>query len=131
MQAADGFALDAGPNVGSSQRYVLDVVTPEQLRSMLEARELMLRRRFETIVEELTDTRNLLSALTTEPKAAHDRSGQRAAASRSRRAASRAMRPADEASRQAVAPQAVQVERVLQNSQRSAHETLQVALGFR
>ena len=61
VQAADGHALDAGPNVGSSQRYVLDVVTPEQLRSMLEARELMLRRRFETIVEELTETRNLLS----------------------------------------------------------------------
>ena len=53
--------LAGGPNIGTSQQYVLDVVTPEQLRSMLEARELMLRRRFETIIEELTDTRDLLA----------------------------------------------------------------------
>ncbi len=68
VQAADSFTLDAGPNVGGSQRYVLDVVAPEQLRSMLEARELMLRRRFETIIEELTDTRNLLAGLATGTK---------------------------------------------------------------
>ena len=30
---------------------------------MLEARELVLRRRFETIIEELTDTRNLLAGV--------------------------------------------------------------------
>ncbi len=63
VHAADGCELDAGPNEGAGQRQVLEVVTPEQLRSMLEARELMLRRRFETIVAEFTDTRNLLAGL--------------------------------------------------------------------
>ena len=130
VQAADGFALDTGPNVGSSQRYVLDVVTPEQLRSMLEARELMLRRRFETIVEELTDTRNLLSALTTEPKPAASSEAAKEQAKPAAPGSEPGDAAADEASRQAVAPRAVQVERVLQNSQRSSHETLQVALAF-
>ncbi len=130
VQAADGFALAGGPNVGSSQRYLLDVVTPEQLRAMLEARELMLRRRFETIYEELTDTRNLLSGVTTllkerEPRAATAEKPAPAPAGRE---------PGDAAESDGNPPdaarQAVQVERVLQNSQRSAHETLQVALAF-
>ena len=63
VQAADRCDLDGAPNIGSSQRYVLEVVTAEQLRAMLEARELTLRRRFETIIEELTDTRNMLSGV--------------------------------------------------------------------
>ncbi|MEX0979277.1 MAG: hypothetical protein WDZ48_10515, partial [Pirellulales bacterium] len=63
VRAADGCALAGGPNVGTSPSYALDVVAPEQLRSMLEARELMLRRRFETIMSELTDTRDLLAAV--------------------------------------------------------------------
>ena len=56
--AADNCGLAGGAKTGVSQRYVLDVVTPEQLRSILEARELLLRRRFETIVQELTETRD-------------------------------------------------------------------------
>ncbi len=125
VQAADQCALEGGPNVGSSQRYVLDVVTPEQLRAMLEARELMLRRRFETIVEELTDTRNMLASIETggapNAKAPGSQGGRE---------------PGDEAERSEGGASAtgssatLQVERVLQNSQRSAHETLQVALAF-
>ncbi len=61
--AADNDALAAAPNTASSQRYTLDVVTPEQLRSMLESRELLLRRRFETIIGEFTETRDLLARL--------------------------------------------------------------------
>ncbi len=128
VQAADSFALEAGPNVGSSQRYVLDVVTPETLRSMLEARELMLRRRFETIVEELTDTRNLSRAL---PWASRTPRTMHRVTPRSRPKAG-PREPADEpadAPKRAVPP-SVQAERVLQNTQRSSHETLQVALAF-
>ncbi len=63
VQAADTFALAGGPNVGTGPRYTLDIVTDDQLRAMLEARELLLRRRFETIVAELSDTRNLLASI--------------------------------------------------------------------
>jgi len=99
VQAADRCDLEGGPNQGASQRYVLDVVTPEQLRAMLEARELELRRRFETIIDEATDTRNLLAGVTP---------GKAEGAS----------------------PQLVQLERVVQNSKRSAHETAEVAGSF-
>ncbi|MBI3839883.1 MAG: hypothetical protein HY288_18320 [Planctomycetia bacterium] len=132
VQAADGFALDAGPNVGSSQQYVLDVVTSEQLRSMLEARELMLRRRFETIVEELTETRNLLSGVTLGPKdePAKEPSKQGGATPAPGREPGDAAEEAAENPRPGTAPLSLQVERVLQNCQRSSHETLQVALAF-
>lgn len=118
VQAADNFALEGGPNVGTSTRYVLDVVTPEQLRAMLEARELVLRRRFEVIIGEFTETRDLLTSLV--PAAEKSDEGKPAAAEPG---------DADKAGKAVAAP-VVQVERVAQNSQRSAHETQQVALAF-
>ncbi len=129
VQAADTLALEGGPNVGSSQRYVLDVVAPEQLRSMLETRELMLRRRFETIVEELTETRNLLAGIAT---GTTDNPGEDGAQKRPPKAAVEPGETAEsgDAGRRGNVSQAVQVERVLQNSQRSSHETMQVALAF-
>ena len=48
------------PNVGTSERWLLDVVTPDQLRTMLEAREAVLRWRFKSIVDEVTQTRDVL-----------------------------------------------------------------------
>lgn len=118
VQAADECTLAGGPNVGTSQRYVLEVVTPEQLRSVLEARELMLRRRFETIIAELTDTRDLLAGV--EVKRPEAKKALQA---------DKPEEPQDDAPRRRLS-EAVQVERVLQNSERSSHETLQVALAF-
>jgi hypothetical protein len=123
VQAADTLALDGGPNVGSSQKYALDVVTPEQLRAMLEARELALRRRFETIIEELTNTRDLLAGISLGAKEATD---QEADAEEKK---STDPLDKDTAPARIVSP-SVLIERVLQNSQRSAHETLQVATAF-
>ena len=53
-------AAEEDANVGTSERWLLDVVTPEQLRAMLEAREVVLRWRFKAIVEEVTQTRDVL-----------------------------------------------------------------------
>jgi hypothetical protein len=116
VKAADGCTLEGGPNVGAGQQVVLDVVTPEQLRSMLEARELMLRRRFETIIAELTDTRDLLAGIAF--KVEEEKTD----------GAAKPEKPKEGAPRRLSA--AVQVERVLQNSERSRHETLQLALAF-
>ena len=55
--------LGHGPNVSSSERWLLDVVTPEQLRTMLESRELVLRQRFDAMMQEMTETRDLLARL--------------------------------------------------------------------
>lgn len=131
VAAADSCALEGGPNVGNSQKYVLDVVTPEVLRAMLEARELALRRRFETILEEFTDTRNLLATVETQPAAQPAPAASPPAADPGKDASAPALDDdaADGARASGVSP-IVQVERVLQNSQRAGHESLQVALSF-
>ncbi len=117
VHAADGCTLGSGPNQGQGQRQVLEVVTAEQLRSILEARELMLRRRFETIIAEFTDTRNLLAALQLSNASA---------------------KPLEDAAPEAAAelppeptlPASVPVARVTQNVERSAHETREVSDAF-
>jgi len=63
LKGADRCDRQGGPNVGSSDRWMLDVVTPDQLRLMLEARELTLRQRFEVIIREVEETRELLSRM--------------------------------------------------------------------
>jgi hypothetical protein len=60
VKASDFSDLDGEPNVGGGDRYQLDVVSPNQLLAMLEARELAQRRRFEQIIEEMTDMRDSL-----------------------------------------------------------------------
>lgn len=60
VKAVDRRDLGDGPNQASGDHYQLDVVTAEQLLTLLEARELGLRRRFEQILSELTETRDML-----------------------------------------------------------------------
>lgn len=61
---------EQGPNVARGERFLLDVVTPEKLRALLEARELNLRQRFETIIEEVTGSREALAAMEFQPAGA-------------------------------------------------------------
>jgi hypothetical protein len=70
VKAADLCDLGRGPNVSTSERWMLDVVTPERFRAMLEARELVLRQRFEQLLQEATETRDLLARLNLEDKPA-------------------------------------------------------------
>jgi len=60
VEARDGCALGGGPNVGRSDTWTLEVVTPESLRALLEAREVLLRRRFESVIADLTTARDRL-----------------------------------------------------------------------
>lgn len=60
VRALDRRDLGAGPNAGAGDHYQLEVVTPEQLLTQLEARELGLRRRFEQVLTEMTETRDML-----------------------------------------------------------------------
>ncbi len=159
VHAQDTFDLTAAPNVGVSQKYVLDVVTPEQLLALLEARELTLRRRFETIIEELTDTRNLIARIefgeaqpTTPPapsvpsRTAADPTVEPTAEPVVEPVAETDQAPVTEpaegtapgpsSSRPAASPQDLldrrrtQVERAIQNIQRSTQETLDLAGAF-
>ena len=60
VRAADLCTFGKGPNVGSGEAWQLDVVSEDELMTRLEARELLIKQRFEAIVEEMTETRNLL-----------------------------------------------------------------------
>jgi hypothetical protein len=70
LKAADRFNLGDEPHAGSSQQFVLDVVTPADLLALMERRELALRQRYEAIFEKMTDTRNLLDRVEFEAVAA-------------------------------------------------------------
>ena len=58
VTATDTSTLDAGPNAATSDIWSLDVVAPESLVAMLEAREIILRRRYESCVADLTQARD-------------------------------------------------------------------------
>ncbi len=61
---ADACTLDGEPNYGRSQVFTLDVVTPQRLRSILAARELALRKRFEDqLIVEFEGSIDLISGL--------------------------------------------------------------------
>jgi len=69
LMATDKCDLTGAPNVGSSDRYQLDVVTPEELLAMLERRELGLRRRVEQIIDEVGQLRDSVSRVKRAPAA--------------------------------------------------------------
>src|SRR5208283_2552888 len=60
VRAADLCTFGSGPNIGSGETWQLDVVSEDELVTRLEAQELLVKQRFEAIVEEMTETRNLL-----------------------------------------------------------------------
>jgi hypothetical protein len=62
VTATDTCTLAGEPNVGMSDTWSLDVVAPEVLVAMLEAREIILRRRYESCVADLTQARDGFAA---------------------------------------------------------------------
>ena len=123
VKADDLCNLGRTPNVSSSERWTLDVVTPAQLRSMLESRELVLRQRFERIVQEVTEMRDVLAHLEFgPPKAA-------AAKQPASPAAPDSEEPADSRERQR-SLRLLRVEGALSNCRKSAPEVLGVAEAF-
>lgn len=112
VKARDNCGLDAMPNESASDRFVLQVVSAEELRSMLEARELNLRRRFEQLMGEVSETRNALSEV----------EGQSLVDPR--------LSDRDEQSSDPLNRDTLLVERAIQNSRKNADETLGVAVAF-
>lgn len=60
--ARDGCTLEGGPNEGRGETWTLDVVTPDALRALLDAREILLRRRFESAIDDVAQARARLAA---------------------------------------------------------------------
>jgi len=124
-QASDAYHLAAGdrPHTVTGARFQLDVVTPETLRAMLESRELNLRQRFETIIAEVTETRDSLTE-----KPAEDASPEPSATEADKPAVDA---PAAETAGATGPSEAnLRVERARQNVEKNAQETLGVATAF-
>ncbi len=149
VKASDLCDLGKGPNVGASERWLLDVVTPDQLQIMLKARELVLRQRFEAVIQETTETRDLLArmdfpganssrgpALEKQDKEKNggksDSGGKPQNAAKTSRPGSEPgdepvdERPADSTERR-LALHMLRVQRTLTNCRKNAQETLGVA----
>jgi len=128
IKAADRYDLGDSPNVGSSDRRQLDVVTPDKLVAILESREIGLRRRFEQIVEEMTQARDFLNRVKS-PSTGGGAEPEDAAAS--------GEEPGDEkldqekAAERAQSLRLLRVQQALQQTRKSAQELLGVATSFR
>ncbi|HEX5105763.1 MAG TPA: hypothetical protein VFV87_18210, partial [Pirellulaceae bacterium] len=127
LKASDKYDLAPEPHVGSGDRYELDVVTPEQLLAQLEVREVGLRRRFELIIDEMTQMRDSLlrvkaslspgAAASAEPEDLRDDEG------------GQPLTPQKKAERVA-SLRLLRAQRAVQQSLKSVEEVRGVAAGF-
>lgn len=133
LMATDLYDLEDEPNVGSSDFGVKEIVTPDQLRAMLESQELVLRQRLELIVEEVVETRDLLLRLDFTETTDREATAQEKAESAATPGAEPGDEPADRLAEKPSSPQHqitlrhLSVERTLQNSRKNAYETLALA----
>ncbi|HZN34654.1 MAG TPA: hypothetical protein VFB80_12590 [Pirellulaceae bacterium] len=134
VKAADKFDLPDSsgqpgqPHEASGERYQLDVVTPEQLLAQLEVREVGLRRRFEQIIDELTQMRDSLlrvKASVSPGAAAADPEDLRSDDDPE----GKQLSPEQKAQR-AADFRLLRVQRAIQQSQKSVAEVAGVAAGF-
>jgi hypothetical protein len=141
IKARDRSTLEGGPFVGSSDKYELDVVTPDELLASLENRETELRRRFETIVEEFSATCELLSRVQFGERPRRDRDGAgsepedriekalEVVEGKKEETDAEKVDPAEQAKRDR-ASRMLAVERTVENTERAAHETRTVGGAF-
>jgi hypothetical protein len=68
IEASDSFNLDTSTGqTGLGPRWLLEIVTPEKLKSLLETREIALRHRFEVVISEVERTKEILQNFAMEP----------------------------------------------------------------
>ena len=129
VKASDKFELAGDPHIASGDRYQLDVVTPEALLAQLEVREVGLRRRFELIIEEMTQMRDsLLRAKASLSPPAGDVADLEDTRS-NEDAEGQPLTPEKKAER-AAELRLLRVQRAIQQSQKSVAEVQGVAAGF-
>ncbi len=137
VMAADLCDLDGDPHEAGSERWALDIVTADQLRIMLDARELILRQRFERMLQETAETRDLLARLEFEgEKPSGKNSAQSAAAKKEKAGAEPGDRESGEGEPAADTPERrrdlriLRVQGALTNCRKGAPEVLGVAEEF-
>lgn len=118
-QATDAYHLADGdqPHTAVGERFQLDVVTAEGLRAMLESRELNLRQRFETVISEVTETRDSLAGGIQDEDAPAEPSADHPV-------------PKEQDESSDASTQRLTVERARQNAEKNAQETSGIATAF-
>lgn len=128
LAAADNHALPPeGSQEGTSETFTLDVVTAEELRAMLESRELNLRRRFESIIETLETTREGLLTLSAESLVSKPADP---AESAENEVNTDPESTSQDAASKALSLTMLRVQRATQDSRMGSGETLGIAKGF-
>ncbi|HUY90056.1 MAG TPA: hypothetical protein VMV10_15070 [Pirellulales bacterium] len=128
-------SAESEPNIASGERFLLDVVTPEQLRAMLESRELNLRQRFESILQEVSDTRDSLAQFETESPEADEKTEKSEPPAKSPAAGPTGAEPEDEPAaadtpERRLSRNRLRIQRARQSGQKNAEETRGVAISF-
>ena len=133
IKAEDSY--DAGPNVGTGEPMLLNIVTPEQLLEILDARELNLRRRFQVAIKEVVDARSSLATVmaTYDPDSAPTPTDEAPDADNPDAPDADnpdAPDPVELSEEEQKTWRKLRIQRGLQTSRRGADETLGIALGF-
>jgi len=123
-RATDFYDLTGAPNEGVSERFTLEIVTPDQLLVSLEARELALRRRFEVIIEEMSAMRDSLLRIQPGTKSTSSVDPEESAEPGEKK-----LSPEEHARREAEL-RVLRVQRALQQSRKSSQEISGVAQAF-
>ncbi len=120
----------------SSKPILLDVVTPEQLRSILERRELTLRKRFQTVYNRMEETRDRL-VRTDFGVPTGENADNRGGAGSDDPVLGESAEPGDETeSQRTFSPERIAARRrlrivgALQNVEQASHETIGVGAAF-
>jgi hypothetical protein len=82
VKTADYCTLGPKPNETAGELWHLEVVTAEDLRVRLEARELLLRQRYEAVLQEVEESRELLRRVDVSPPSAPAKKNARTPATR-------------------------------------------------
>jgi hypothetical protein len=75
VSARDRCTLADGPHETVGETWTLDVVSPESLRALVEAREVLLRRRLEGVIDDLVKARDAAAATPPRPADKSDDDG--------------------------------------------------------
>lgn len=124
VSGEDAFQLERhpGPHVGLGEQFTWDIVSPEALRAILEAREMNLRLRFDQIIEEVTETRDTLAGL----KLSDEATPSKVRAEPGEKAQS----PASQSPEDRLARNHLRVQGALQAGRKNSDEILGVATSF-
>ena len=129
VRASDRFDLDGDPNIGSSSQYVLEVVTADQLLSMLERRELGLRQRFELILDEVLAMRDSLDRVVNDVRGTGDEAAGSEPEDTAGEPQDNPLTP-EEKEKRLQSLRLLRVQRAEVQTQKSSQETLGVATAF-